>query len=53
MDTGEIIAQCEVAVMPNDDESTLANRIKTYEHILYPLVVDAIATGDQSSLLGN
>ena len=53
MDTGEIIAQCEVAVMPNDDENTLANRIKTYEHILYPLVVDAIATGDQSSLLGN
>tara|TARA_B100000282_G_scaffold188905_1_gene137545 strand:+ start:902 stop:1549 length:648 start_codon:yes stop_codon:yes gene_type:complete len=53
MDTGEIIAQCEVAVMHNDDESSLANRIKTYEHILYPLVVDAIATGDQSSLLGN
>ena len=50
MDTGEIIAQCEVEVLEEDTESTLANRIKSFEHILYPLVIDAIATGDYSSL---
>lgn len=50
MDTGEIIAQYEVDVLEEDTESSLANRIKSFEHILYPLVIDAIVTGDQSSL---
>jgi phosphoribosylglycinamide formyltransferase-1 len=50
MDTGEIIAQCEVDVLEDDTESSLANRIKSFEHILYPLVIDSIVTGDQSSL---
>ena len=50
MDTGEIIAQCEVEVLEDDTESSLANRIKSFEHILYPLVIDAIVTGDHSSL---
>ena len=50
MDTGEIIAQCEVEVLEEDTESSLANRIKPFEHILYPLVIDALVTGDQSSL---
>ena len=50
MDTGEIIAQCEVEVLQSDTESSLANRIKSFEHILYPLVIDAIVTGDYSSL---
>ena len=50
MDTGEIIAQCEVEVLEDDTESSLANRIKSFEHILYPLVIDAIVTGDSSSL---
>ena len=50
MDTGQIIAQCEVDVLPEDTEKTLASRIKHFEHILYPLVVDAIASGDFSNL---
>ena len=50
MDTGQIIAQCEVEVLPGDTEETLASRIKHFEHILYPQVVDAIASGDFSNL---
>ena len=50
MDTGEIIAQCEVEVFPDDTEETLASRVKEFEHILYPMVVDAIASGDFSNL---
>ena len=50
MDTGEIIAQCEVDVIPEDTEDTLAARVKQFEHILYPMVVDAIAGGDFSNL---
>ena len=50
MDTGEIIAQCEVEVFPEDTEETLAARVKPFEHILYPMVVDAIASGDFSNL---
>ncbi len=50
MDTGEIIAQCEVEVADDDTEETLALKVKQFEHILYPLVIDAIASGDFSSL---
>ena len=50
MDTGQIIAQCEVEVLPEDTEETLASRIKHFEHILYPMVLDAIASGDFSNL---
>ena len=50
MDTGQIIAQCAVEVQPDDDENTLASRIKPFEHILYPMVIDAIAGGDFSNL---
>ena len=50
MDTGEIIAQCEVEVFQEDTEETLAARVKQFEHILYPMVVDAIAGGDFSNL---
>ena len=50
MDSGEIIAQCEVEVADDDSEKTLALKVKQFEHILYPLVIDAIASGDFSSL---
>lgn len=42
MDTGEILAQRRVPVFPNDDYSSLAERIKITEHILYPMVVDEL-----------
>lgn len=53
MDTGQVIAQYEVAVLPNDNETTLSAKIKQLEHKLYPMVIDAIASGDFSNLPGN
>ncbi len=44
-DTGPIIAQAAVAVLPADAEAALAARIQLEEHRLYPAVVRAIATG--------
>ncbi|MEE3083118.1 MAG: phosphoribosylglycinamide formyltransferase [Candidatus Thermoplasmatota archaeon] len=45
VDSGPIIAQEEVPVMPNDDESTLSERVKKVEHILYPIAIDKFASG--------
>ncbi len=44
-DTGPIIAQAAVQVLPGDDELALAARIAREEHRLYPAVVNAIARG--------
>lgn len=44
-DTGPIIAQREVPVLPGDDESTLADRILEQEHQLYSEVLQKIAEG--------
>jgi phosphoribosylglycinamide formyltransferase 1 len=45
LDTGPIIAQAVVPVHPDDDEASLAARILTAEHRLYPLAVRLIAEG--------
>lgn len=45
MDTGPIIAQAEVPVLPDDDEARLAARVRAEEHRLYPEVLDAYASG--------
>lgn len=39
LDHGPIIAQGSVPVLPTDDESSLASRVLTIEHRLYPLAV--------------
>jgi phosphoribosylglycinamide formyltransferase-1 len=39
MDTGEIIAQSEVQVLPGDTAETLHARIQESEHRLYPEVL--------------
>lgn len=44
-DTGPIIAQAAVPVMPGDDEATLTARIQREEHRLFPAAVAAIARG--------
>jgi phosphoribosylglycinamide formyltransferase-1 len=44
-DTGPIIAQAAVPVLPADDEASLSARIQQQEHRLFPLVVRAIAEG--------
>jgi phosphoribosylglycinamide formyltransferase-1 len=44
-DTGPIIAQAAVPVLPADDEAALAARILVEEHRLYPLAVRLVASG--------
>lgn len=44
-DTGPIIAQAAVPVLPGDDESALAARVLRAEHRLYPLALRLIADG--------
>ena len=46
MDSGPIIAQNELEVLPSDDESSLAEKVKVLEHRLYPSVIDRLAAGD-------
>ena len=44
-DTGPIIAQAAVPVLPDDDEDDLRDRILAEEHRLLPAVVRAVAAG--------
>ena len=44
MDSGPIIAQAPITIEPEDTETTLLSRIQIQEHLLYPAVLDAIAT---------
>ncbi|PHM21838.1 MAG: phosphoribosylglycinamide formyltransferase [Curvibacter sp. PD_MW3] len=39
LDHGQILAQAVVPVLPDDDEHTLAARVLTQEHLIYPRVV--------------
>lgn len=43
IDTGEIIAQAEVDVFPDDTPDSLHERIQMAEHVLYPEVIDHFA----------
>ncbi len=45
-DTGPIIAQAAVPVLPDDTEASLVARIQREEHRLFPAVVQAIARGE-------
>lgn len=45
VDTGPIIIQAAVPVLPDDDEDRLSERILAYEHRLYPKAVRLIAEG--------
>lgn len=45
VDTGPIILQAAVAVMPDDSEESLSQRILGFEHRIYPLAVRLIAEG--------
>ena len=44
-DRGRIIAQWPVPVFATDDVRTLAARVLRVEHLVYPRVVDAVASG--------
>lgn len=43
VDTGEIIAQAEVDVLPGDTPESLHARIQEAEHVLYPEVIEFFA----------
>ena len=46
MDTGPIIAQAAVPVMPDDTVETLGERVLQAEHQLYPQVLKGVASGN-------
>lgn len=48
VDTGPMIAQARVEVLPHDTEQTLAARVLEQEHRIYPWVVGQIAAGNIS-----
>jgi phosphoribosylglycinamide formyltransferase-1 len=45
LDHGPIVAQAVVPVLPNDTESTLAARVLTREHLIYPKAVRWLVDG--------
>jgi phosphoribosylglycinamide formyltransferase-1 len=45
LDSGPIIAQAAVPVLPGDDQATLAARVLEAEHLAYPLALRLIAEG--------
>lgn len=44
-DRGRVIAQWPVPVLAGDDAASLAARVLRVEHLVYPRVVDAVASG--------
>jgi phosphoribosylglycinamide formyltransferase 1 len=45
IDTGPVIVQRKVPVLPNDTEETLMNRIHAQEHLAYPEALRKVASG--------
>ena len=43
LDSGEILGQVEVAILPGDDSTTLADRVLIAEHQLYPRILSEYA----------
>lgn len=48
LDHGPILDQARVAVLPNDTEDSLAQRVLEQEHVLYPRVIRQIVEGKLS-----
>lgn len=46
LDSGPIVAQAAVPVLPGDDVAVLEARILSAEHTLYPLALKLVATGE-------
>ncbi|OZI14746.1 phosphoribosylglycinamide formyltransferase [Sodalis-like symbiont of Philaenus spumarius] len=45
LDSGPVILQARVPIFAQDDEQILAQRVKTKEHAIYPLVINWLLTG--------
>ncbi|MFO7757542.1 MAG: phosphoribosylglycinamide formyltransferase [Roseovarius sp.] len=50
LDGGPILGQARVAVRPDDTPESLAARVLTQEHILYPKVLRRFAVGDRRKI---
>jgi phosphoribosylglycinamide formyltransferase 1 len=48
LDAGPILGQARVPVLHGDNEATLAARVLTMEHRLYPVVLRRFAAGDRT-----
>ena len=51
LDAGPILGQARVSVLPGDTEDTLAARVLTQEHQLYPAVLRRFAAEDRTPVL--
>lgn len=51
LDAGPLLGQARVPVLPGDTEDTLAARVLTMEHRLYPLVLRQFAAGKRDPIL--
>lgn len=52
LDSGPVLAQAEVRILPRDDADSLAERVLEAEHVLYPLALEEFARAlraDESS----
>src|SRR5690242_1864909 len=47
-DSGPVLAQWAVGVLPTDDAPALAARVLVAEHALYPRVIQSLALGERS-----
>jgi phosphoribosylglycinamide formyltransferase-1 len=45
LDGGPVVIQATVPVLPGDDEHSLAARVLTQEHVIYPRCIEWFATG--------
>jgi phosphoribosylglycinamide formyltransferase-1 len=45
LDGGPVVIQATVPVLPGDDEDSLAARVLTQEHVIYPRCIEWFATG--------
>lgn len=50
VDTGEVIVQSEVAILPGDTEQVLHERIKSVEHQLLPATIEQLAQNKTPAL---
>lgn len=51
LDAGPILGQAQVPILQGDDEASLAARVLSAEHRLYPLVLRRFASGDRTPVL--
>lgn len=49
IDTGPVIEQRKIAILPDDTLETMMTRLHAQEHVAYPAALQRIATGEVSS----